>query len=183
LGLVVLLLVLLYLIFQFSLRYFVSLVLGFWALAGVGLGGSLALLLRERWPTWPAAASLLLALGLTAWSASVVLLPFLQFGGRTNEFSIGRRSDNAAALVDTRQLLRCLSGAGPVYSTSVHIQNRLRYLSYDARNNLDVVLEHEPKQRAVWVVSYRLEGEENPHAEFERCPELRHWKVIARDRG
>jgi 4-amino-4-deoxy-L-arabinose transferase-like glycosyltransferase len=182
-GVAVVMTTLLYMIFQFSLRYFVAPVLGFWALAGAGLGAILALLLRDRFRVWLPVLSLGLAVALTAWTFGVVLAPFLQSGGSTGEYSIGKRSDRAAALVDTRPLLTCVKGDGPVYSKDVHIQNRLRYLSYNPRNSLEVVAENEPKTRAVWIVSYRLEGEENPHAPFEKCPELTHWKVIARDRG
>jgi len=125
----------------------------------------------------------MLALGLLTWTTSSTLLPFLKTGGSTGEFSIGNRNDSAAALVDTRGLLACLRGAGPVYSENVHIYNRLQYLSHNPSNHLDVVGQTESKKKAEWIVSYRLESDELPDMEFERCPELMHWKVIARDRG
>ncbi|MFH1354153.1 MAG: glycosyltransferase family 39 protein [bacterium] len=183
LGLGVQLLVLLYLIFQFSLRYFVMPALGVWLLAGVGLGAIFVRLFKKRWQWWPGVVSVGLAVLLLVWTGVTTLIPFLGEGGSTGEFSIGNRNDSAAALVDTRQLLECLRGAGPVYAESVHIYNRLQYLSHNPNNGLDVVGENESKQRAKWVISYRLKGKEYQDLKFEKCPSLKHWRVVARDKG
>ena len=194
LGLAALLAILLYMVFQFSLRYFVTFALGVWALAGAGLASMVARLFRERLPSWPALLAVPLGTGLSVWMVLVLFWPFLISGGKVGEFSVGRRTDNAAAFVDTRPLVACLAGAGPVYSENVHIHNRLRYLSYDSESGLDVVAENESKKRAMWIVSYRVAGEDQPSREatagkgtsqaaFEKCPDLRHFKVIARDRG
>lgn len=182
-GLGVLLSVLLYMVFQFSLRYFVMPVLGAWLLAGVGLGAIFTVVLKGRWLWWPGAVSVALAVLLLIWTATTTLIPFLKTGGSTGEFSVGNRNDSAAALVDTRPLLECLKKAGPVYAEDVHIYNRLLYLSHEARNGLDVVRNNESKKRAEWIVSYRLEGKEYKDTEYEKCSELKHWRVVARDKG
>jgi len=182
-SLAVLLFLLLYMVFQFSLRYFVTFVLGMWLLAGVGLGSIFARLLKKRGPLLPAAVSIGLAAVLLVWTLSTTLIPYLRTGGSTGEFSIGNRNDSAAALVDTRPLIECLRGAGPVYAENIHIYNRLHYLGHNPKYNLAVLDTNESKKRAEWIVSYRLEGEDRRDVKFEKCPELKHWRVVERDKG
>ncbi len=173
----------LYIIVQFSLRYFVVPVLGMWALAGAGLGTIIVRLSKGRRQHLLAVSVIILAVGLTAWTAGQALIPYLKTGGSTGEFSLGNRNDSAAALADTGSLLRCIESAGPVYSKNVHIQNRLRFWSLNEKYNVEVVAANESKKRVRWVVYYRIEGKKYGDGQFEKCPQLKHWRVVARDKG
>src|SRR3989344_831708 len=175
-GLVILLSVLLYMIFQFSLRYFVTFGLGVWLLGGVGLG---TLLLKpgfngKKPGFFAALLPIILAFALMAWTGSTVLVPYLKTGGSTGNFSLGNRRDSAAALIATRPLVECLRGAGSVWAHNIHIQNRLRYLRYDPRHELEVAAGEE---QATLLISYRLVGDPPADAERELCPVLKHWRV------
>jgi len=178
-GLAAHLYVLMYMVQQYSLRYFVVLGLGIWLLAGAGL----AMGLKKVWSPLVNSGGLasVVAVGLLLFSVTNVLVPFLQTGGSLEEFGLGDRSDRAAALIDTGVLLECIKGQGPVYAADVHIHNRLRYMSYNGANDLQVVAQNESIERAEWVISYRYD--EAVDEKFELCPELEHWKVIKRDRG
>ncbi len=182
-SLAVLLFVLLYMVFQFSLRYFVTFVLGVWLLAGIGLGSVLVRLFRKQALLLSASVSIGLAVLLLVWVSVTTLVPYLRTGGSTGEFSLGNRNDSAAALVDTRPLIECLRGAGPVYAENIHIYNRLRYLGHNPNYDLEVIDTNESKKRAEWIVSYRPESEDQRDVGFEKCPDLKHWRVVARDRG
>jgi hypothetical protein len=101
----------------------------------------------------------------------------LRTGGSVADFSLGNRTDSAAAVVDVRPLLACLRGAGPasggVSSENVHIYNRLLYLSHEYED-LVVIPEKEAKS-AELLVHYRLPT--NPAVAEELCPNLRHFVV------
>ena len=173
-GLAVHLVVLFYVIDRFTLRYFVVFVLGVWALAGLGIG-FISLWLLRRTPQWLAAIPVASVVLLSVWMLWAVLIPFLTSGGSTNDFSLGNRTDSAAAFVDAQQLIACLRGAGTVFSENVHIWNRLRYVSH-RHSDLEILLEEEAR-RARWLVHYRLPMDTAPIA--DRCPELRHFRIQA----
>lgn len=174
LGLVVQLVVLVYMIDRFSLRYFAMPVIGLWILAGIGLGAIWARIpkLHLRGVEW---GSVLVAGGLTAWSIFAILVPFLKIGGSTANFSLGNRTDSAAALVDTRPLMECLRGAGPAFSENVHIWNRLQFLSHQY-SDLEVLPEDQ-KYSAKYVVEYR--DAKRPET-GTLCSELAHFRVVAK---
>lgn len=198
LGMIVHLIVLLYMIDRFTLRYFVMFVLGAWMLAGVGLGVLLELAsshmkswlhydLRNSTLSSPAPRAksprfmwlrslnqILVALLLVLWSMFAILIPFLRTGGSTNNFSLGNRTDSAAALVDTQPLVTCLRGAGPVSSENIHIWNRLQFLSHKY-SDLEIKAQEETVH-APWLVHYRDEEQSGPG---DLCPELAHFRVVA----
>ncbi len=174
LGMIIHLAVLLYMIDRFTLRYFVMFVIAAWMLAGVGLGT-----LIESFPTLRSGSvkwgiPILFSIVLVGWSAFVVLIPFLKTGGSTADFSLGNRTDSAAALVDTRPLIECLRGAGPVSSENVHIWNRLQFLSH-GYSDLKVVPQDD-SSHAEWLVHYRDAKQPDPG---DLCPELAHFQVVA----
>jgi hypothetical protein len=111
---------------------------------------------------------------LILWSVFVVLIPFLKTGGSTADFSLGNRTDSAAALVDTRPLVECLRGAGPVSSENIHIWNRLQFLSHEYQD-LGVVPQDDTSH-AKWLIEYR--DAKQPDA-GDRCPELTHFRIVA----
>lgn len=170
-GLTVHLLSLTYIIKYFSLRYFVVSVLGMWALAGAGIGCLLELLLK-RTPRALSAAPVFLALLLTGFTGWTLLLPYLRSGGSTGTFSLGNRTDEAAALVDLRPLLACVGSSGPVFSESIHIRNRFEYLEHGRE---DVTLAQSAAD-ARWIITYRTA--ETLRRADEKCPDLRHFRVV-----
>lgn len=172
-GLIIQTVVLLYMIDRFSLRYFIAPVMGCWLLAGIGLGVLLDHFVHLR--SVQRLGPVIFGLGLVAWSAFAVLLPFLKTGGSTTDFSLGNRTDSAAALVDTRPLVACLRGAGPVFSENVHIWNRLQFLSH-GYSDLEVLPEDQ-KKSAKYLVEYR--DVKSPEA-GNFCSELRHFRVVAK---
>lgn len=153
-GIIIQTLVLLLIIDRFTSRYFVAPVLALWVLAGVGLA-RISQLFFKRYPLVikliPAVAALVLIL----FTASVVLVPFLQSGGSLNKFNIGQRTESAAALVETRSLVQCLRGAGTAYSSDVHIYNRLLYLSHyypdlvvvDSAKNAELIVSYQSDKK------------------------------------
>ena len=176
--------VLLFMIDRFTLRYFVTFVLAVWLLAGLGTGWILGLVARSRFVPngrGHAFAAASVAVGLGVWFAVGVLIPFLRTGGSTADFSLANRTDSAAALVDVRPLLACLSEAGPVYTENVHIWNRLQYVSH-GRRDIQVLTESDAAA-AKWLVHYREPAgergaEDCTAASAERCPELKHFCVL-----
>ena len=174
LGIAMHLVVLMYMIDRFTLRYFVIFVLGLWLLAAIGLGVAMAKL-PDRWRQF---TPLVVALALLLWSAAAMLAPFLRTGGSVADFSLGNRTNSAAALVDTRPLVTCLRGAGSVTSEGVHIFNRLQYFSHQY-SNLEVLPETQ-KNTADFLVHYRQEGSPEVSAKQELCPDLNHFIVERR---
>ena len=176
LGLGIHLLTLTSLMEHFSPRYFVVFVLGVWALAGVG-AGALASRLATTVPRLTLAVPITIAVLLTAATAETTLLPFLRTGGSTAEFSVGKRTNTAAAFVDTRPLVACLRGIGPATSENVHIRNRLQYLELQVP---DLNLADDTKH-AAWTILYRsARMRERPD---ERCPTLAHFIVVPAREG
>ena len=119
---------------------------------------------------------LVIALMLMWWTAGSTLIPFLQTGGSVNDFSLGDRTNSAAALVDERGLVECLRGAGPVHSENIHIWNRLQYVSHEY-SDLEVLPEESGKE-AQWIVHYRREDAPGGLAPGDLCPELVHFRVV-----
>jgi hypothetical protein len=156
---------------HFSPRYFVVFVLGAWTLAGAG-AGILLIRLSRRFPRLSAWLSVIIAVLLIFATAETTLLPFLRTGGSTNDFSVGKRTNSAAAFVDTRPLVACLRGLGPGTSENIHIRNRLQYL---ALRTPDLELARERKN-AQWSTMYRTA--KTPGRSDERCPELSHFIVF-----
>lgn len=174
LGIAIQMIVLMYMVDRYTLRYFVVPVLGIWALAGVGLGTIFNFhfsIFKSRFFQYVAPVTI--ALGLTVWAVLTVLAPFLRTGGSTNEFSLGNRTDTAAALVDTRDLFACLRRKGSVSSENVHILNRLQFMSH--RYHDLAVLPEELVREARWIVEYRDEKRPDPGV---LCPELGHFRVV-----
>lgn len=161
---------LLYVIDRFSLRYFVIVSLFLWVLAGLGLG---SVMQKVKQDYVVKVGAVVVSTLLVLWMVLAVLVPFLETGGSTKKFSLGNREDSASAFVDIRPLVTCLEDAGPVYSESVHIWNRLQYLSH-TNTALTVIPESEEK-KAELLVQYR--DEEHPE-EGEICPELTHFRVL-----
>lgn len=155
----------------FSPRYFVVFVLGVWALAGVGAGVSVARV-RRYFPRLAAWTPLIIAALLLATTVRTTLLPFLATGGSTAEFSVGKRTNTAAAFVDLRPLLACLAGTGPATSESIHIRNRLAYLEL-ADLGIDLA---DRSRDARWNIIYRTP--KTPSRSDERCRELAHFIVF-----
>ena len=184
-GLALHLVILMYMIDRFTLRYFVVFVLGVWALSGVGLWqiirrgiGFFSSGLRQNGAGQRLAevGSVVLSGLLVLVSAAFILLPFLQTGGSVNTFSLGNRTNSAADLVDTGSLLHCLRGAGTVTSENVHIFNRLQFYSHEY-SDLEVVPDTALAD-ALYLVHYRLPAQAVP-AEQELCPKLAHF-IVAR---
>lgn len=171
--------VLLYMIDRFTLRYFVVLVLIVWCLAGVGLGALIEKIGTSR--NLQYIGSVLLALGLSVWMVIAVAVPFLRTGGSVNDFSLGDRTNSAAAFVDVRPLISCLRGIGPIHSENVHIWNRLQYLSHQYED-LEVLSDEESGQ-AQWIVHMREEGVPGGTKSGDICPELEHFKVVSASGG
>jgi uncharacterized membrane protein len=180
-GLAIHTVVLIVMIDRFAPRYFVTLGIGIWCLAGAGLG-EIMHRFTAQWPRHLHVGPLLLALCLAGWWGAAVAYPFLTTGGSPDLFHIGKRSERAESFLDIRPLLACIEGAGPVATENVHIYNRLMYLSHQFREIM-VISEYESKQNAQWVVQYRRLDEDDPPRTYERCPQLTHWRVVLRDRG
>lgn len=175
-GLTVHVLVLLYMIDRFSLRYFLMFTLGVYVLAGVGMGeivGRVAHVFKKDWFVLVKAIGVAMVL-LIIWTL-LVLMPFLRTGGGVGDFSLGNRTDSASALVDVAPLISCLRGQGTVSSENVHIYNRLLYMSH-AYTDLDVIPEAEAKE-AQYLVHYRRAASPLVATDNELCPTLRHFIV------
>jgi hypothetical protein len=123
-----------------------------------------------------AATSIIVTLGLVLWSVFAIFVPFLKTGGSTSVYSLGNRTDSAAAQVDTRPLVECLRGAGPVSSENVHIWNRLQFLSHQYSDLR--VISQDDFSHAQWLVEYR--NEEQPDL-GKLCPELEYFRVMGND--
>lgn len=164
--------VMLYVIDRFNLRYFIVFALGVWGIAGLGLGSAVQRYFWSHSRTLSAAMLLVPVFLLTGWIAAGVVVPFLRTGGIVAEFSLGNRTNNAAAFVAIDPLVECLLGKGPVYSEDIHIWNRLQYLSHEYSDL--IVLPEGKKDEARILVEYR-----NP--ELSRlvgvCQELLHFEV------
>ncbi len=174
LGMAIHLVVLMLMVDRFTLRYFVMFVFAAWMLAGVGVGALVerflpSLHLRSVSKVLPIGVATCLVL----WSVFAVLLPFLKTGGSTADFSLGNRTDSAAALVDTRPLVECLRGKGPASSEKIHIWNRMQFLSHEY-SDLQV-LPQDDSSHAQWLVHYRAAKQPDPG---DLCPELAHFRVI-----
>ncbi len=178
-GLMIQLAVLMYMIDRFSLRYFVVTVLGVWFLAGMGADTFIGLL-RRRFMGVAHWAAGMIAVSLLLFTITTTLLPFLRTGGSANMFSLGNRTDSAAALMDTRDLVRCVRGFGPLYSDNVHVYNRLVYLSHQYTDI--TVLDEDHKQAAQYLVDYRLPDKAKQSAPGDVCPELTHFRIITKQK-
>lgn len=162
---------LLLIIDRYAARYAVTLALAVWGLAGYGLYSLLAKV-ASRWLALGYVLPVVVALLLTSALSAPALWHFLVTGGSTASVHLApQRSEPAAAFVDIRPLLRCVAKQGVVFSESVHIYNRLRYLSHD-QPQLQVTNQAD---RASLVVEYRERGA--AATEPEVCPELQHFKV------
>ncbi len=175
LGLMAHLVALFYIIDRFTLRYFVVIALGAWLMAGLGIGAGFEKIFQKK-ERMLSVAGISLAVLLTLWMIAVVFVPFLRSGGSVNDFSLGDRTNSAAALVDVRGLVDCLRGAGSVHSENVHILNRLQYASHEY-GDLDVLTDEE-MDKAQWVVHYRQEGVPGGVTPGDLCPELTHFRVV-----
>lgn len=172
LGLAVYLPAMMYLIDRFTLRYFFVFAFGVWVLSGVGLGAVVQKLKRGNVNVTAVSAGICTAL-LTLWFMLAVMVPFLRSGGDLADFSLGDRTNSASALVDTRPLVECVRGAGPVSSENVHIYNRLLYLSHEY-SDIEIVDENQLASGA-WRAEYRsdpIKGEIE-----ELCPDAPFWRV------
>lgn len=171
-GGIIMMAVLLVMIDRYSLRYFVVITLLAWVLAGVGLAALLQkILLPARLLS---GAALGLAAALCLFFTLFVMVPFLQTGGSTANFSLGQRTDSASALVDVRPLISCLRGAGYVTSENVHIYNRLLFLSH-RYDDLKIIDPEKKSAKVKWQVNYRTDT--TIPSPQELCPSLSHFIV------
>lgn len=169
-GLGIYLVVLVTIIEYFSLRYFALWSLGIWAIAGVGFGALIERLFHSQ-PILTRWLPVVVAVGRSVFFIIVVLVPFLRTGGSTETFSLGNRRDESSAIVDLRGLLACIQNAGPVFSESIHIRNRLEYLG-----QTDPTIKLAENARAArWMISYRTKEQSDSE---ERCLELEHFQVL-----
>lgn len=173
-GLIIQVLVLLYMIDRYTLRYFVAPTLWLWILAGLGITALMRKVPMQviRWGAVTA------AVGLFVWIWVVLFVPFLRTGGSTGDAFLSNRSESAVALVDVRPLVTCLEGKGTVFSENVHILNRLTYLAHS--NERLKVLPEEEKNQAEYIVHYRLEKDKKAPRDGEACPGLEHFRVVSR---
>lgn len=171
-GLIVQVVVLLYMIDRYTLRYFVVPALWLWMLAGLGASALIRKLPRQVVHCGAVAA----AGSLCIWMVVVLFVPFLRTGGSTANVSLSNRTESAAALVDVRPLVACLESMGPVFSEHVHILNRLIYLAH-SNTALEIVPE-ERKKEAKYMVHYRLERDKDMSRDGEVCPALEHFRVV-----
>lgn len=170
-GAAIQLFVLIVIVDRFAARYFVMTALSVWGFAGLGLFIALKKLrLREARLT---VAPLILAVALTGTLSAPALFHFLANGGSTADVQISaERREPAAAFVDIRPLIACVSDRGPIYSENVHIYNRLLYLSH-AHVEIEVT---EHAEQAHVVVAYRT-SDTKPRGK-ELCPRLKHFQVL-----
>lgn len=175
-GLVTHLVVLLYMIDRFSLRYFLMFTLGVYVLAGIGMGEIVVRLLTMMGRVnWVPLKAIGIAIVFSLLWVGFVLVPFMRSGGSVADFSLGNRTDGAAALVDERPLIACLRGVGTVSSENVHIYNRLLYLSHQYA---DLAVIHEAQVReASLLVHYRDKKAPAIAVGQEVCPDLAHFIV------
>lgn len=167
LGGLIHLIVLLFLIDRYSIRYFAVFTISFWGLAGLSLGFIVQKLTISD--QIKKISAVVLAVILILFSANKILFPFLKTGGSTNVFSLGNREESADALVGLSPLLSCIADK-KVASDDIQIRNRLIYLeNSDKRINLV------DPAKADFVIKYRRDSTENPK---EICPELSNFKVI-----
>ncbi len=169
LGMIIQLIILVLIIDRFAARYLIMTTLSVWGMAGFGLYAVAVKCMGTR-VTAHAIASVVLVVTLIIAFTAPALAAFLRTGGSTAPVVITeKRSEPAAAFVDVRELLTCVSNQGPVYSDSVHIYNRLLYLSH-SNPGLQVT---ENEDEAAMIVDYRLPDA----APGSACPELRHFTV------
>lgn len=173
-GLVVQLVTLLYMIDRYTLRYFLVPTLWLWMLAGIGLAALFTKLPRQV----SSISAVVVAVGLSTWMILKLFVPFLATGGSTAEFSLGNRVDNGAAHVAIEPLVDCIAQKGPVFSESIHIWNRLQYLSH-SDDRIEIVSE-EDKTDAKYLISYRLSKDTGLARDGEICPDLVHFRVVER---
>lgn len=174
-GLLVQLLVLLYMIDRYTLRYFTVPVLWVWLLAGLGFG-FLVSLLPKNLSVWKIYAAPVLGFLFLLWSVFTILIPYMRTGGSVADFSLGNRTDSASALVDIRPLLMCIQGQGYMYSDNIHIYNRLQYISHS--NSSVQFASDKDKKKAQWIIRYRSAKDMSTTREGELCPALEHFRVL-----
>ncbi len=165
------LVVMMYMIDRFTLRYFVMFSLMMWGIAGVGLGALSAKALKD---TWGNIGAIAMAVLLSIFTINMTFIPFLRTGGSLNDFSLGNRTNSAADFVDVRPLIACVRGKGPVFSENIHIWNRLQYFSHQY-DDIQVVPE-DKKKSAQWLVVYKDEAKTS---ENTLCPELQHFQITS----
>ncbi len=174
LGLVIQIICLTYIIEYFALRYFVVFALGFWLLAGVSLGS-----IFDRFSFRKASyiGSALLSFYLVYFSFVNVFMPFSITGGSTKTYDFGTRTESSEALVDIRPLLSCIANKENVFSDSIHIRNRLEYLS---KSN-EAIKPSPGLGLAKWFIVYRKE--KTLARNDELCPNLRNFRVVPYDKN
>lgn len=172
LGFLIQVSVLLIMIDRYTLRYFAMSSLIVWILAGLGLGAFMESIIRRRGGNTiiPLTASGL-SLVLITWTFFSTLLPFLAKGGSTSDFSLGNRTDSAAAFVDTRSLVACVRGVGPVYSENIHIWNRIKFFSHEVHDIQ--ILNEEDAHRASWRIEYQTGDVRGGDV----CEHLKHFRI------
>lgn len=163
--------ILLLIIDRYTLRYFTVFSIGIWGLAGVGMA-IISKRLFSRWPTISTFLPIGVALILSGFIFSQAWLPFLATGGSVNKLTLLPNTDDSASLmVDTRQLIMCIRGLGPVFSKNQHILDRL---VYESHRYSDIVIAND-SHKAQYIIVYRSENQTAPH---EACPDLAHFRVI-----
>ena len=161
---------LVFLVERYIPRYFTTLVLGSWGLAGLGLA---ELVTRFRAQAAVSLVAVTVVLAGSVAFVTLVMVPFLQSGGSVAQFRIGSELENANHSVDTRGLVACLRGAGSVIEQGHLNGYRLQYLALQYPDIVHV------DDNAEWRIATR----EQRHVPVdrsaeERCPELPHFSVI-----
>lgn len=167
--------ILLYMVDRFTLRYFASLSMIVWMLAGVGIGVLARRFLPLRTLQF---IPIVIAVVLMLWSTQSVLIPFIQVGGSLNEFSLGNRNDKSSAFVDTRPLVECIRGKGVMYGARQDIYDRLLYLSHSDEQIQIVDGEH--KSQAQFTITYKKPDDAFARDDLSICPEIPFFSVVAR---
>jgi len=169
LGTTVYLLVLLYMIEYYALRYFVVASLSIWLLAGVGLG---SIFDQYKLRKTGYSIAFILCLLLVFFNFQTILFPFLKTGGSTDNFQIlGERYENASGLVDFRPLVSCIANRENVFSNNINIRNRLYFLA-NGDKSIKIATQ---KYDVQWLISYRMPNDKVGPKEL--CPDLRHFMV------
>jgi len=168
-GTAVYLLVLLFMIEYYALRYFSVVTLSIWLLAGVGLGS-----IFDRYKLRKAGYSLsiILCLLLMLFNFQTILIPFTKTGGSTDNFQIlGEKYGNASDLVDFRPLVSCIENLDNVFSNNINIRNRLHFLA----NGNKLIKIAPGKYDVKWLIQYREPNSQLKPSEV--CPDLLHFAV------
>jgi len=168
--------ILIYMVEYYAIRYFIIITLGTWLMAGIGLGEIIGRLHKKIGYS----LMIILSIVLIVANFSLIIFPFLTFGGSNDTFPIigASRFEYASGRVATAPLINCVSSLDQIFSNNVHIRNRLYYLA----DGNPQIRNAERKQDVRWLISYRLPNDKITPDEV--CPYLNNFRVTPlRDQG